>query len=87
MTKLKPCPFCGCEMTLNPIYTQPGKTQLYYPVPKGKYSLYAYHKRGCQLENVFLATDAKTRKAAIEKWNRRTGEQKTKHNIMREGEC
>ena len=87
MNGLENCPFCGCEMTLQPIYTQPWKTQLYYPVPKGKYSLYACHKRGCQLENVSLATNAKTRKAAIEKWNRRADEQKTKHNIMREGEC
>ena len=68
---MKPCPFCGVEMVIRNAKLQNGKYR-YMPEPKGKNSLYGYHKRGCQLGNiVYFSNNPMTKKAAIEKWNRR----------------
>ena len=72
--ELKPCPFCGCEMTLFPVLTPHGQNQRYIPVPKGKNSKYGCHKRGCQLENLYNIA-GKTKETALKRWNRREGEQ------------
>lgn len=64
--KLKPCPFCGCEMKLETEQMISGLIR-YTPKSKGN------HKRGCQLEFSACAFVGQptTIRGAIKKWNRR----------------
>lgn len=65
--KMKPCPFCGCEMELEKVMMCDLKTIRYDPVPVDR------HKRGCQLQfsgSAFIG-QPESAKAAVEKWNRR----------------
>lgn len=67
MDKVKPCPFCGCEMVIKPVLMCDNRTIRYMPRAHGR------HKRGCALEFASFIGYPTKEKSAIEKWNRRVG--------------
>ena len=60
MTELKPCPFCGKEVSMGKTYPESG----YY---------FFCHQLGvdCPIVGKCIHIDAKTETEAINKWNRR----------------
>ena len=61
MTDLKPCPFCGCEMSI---------AIMDYNLVKIKHYSIVHPNNGCILEN-YESCETSARGELVDKWNRR----------------
>lgn len=64
MTELKPCPFCGCEMSIEIIN---------YNIVKIKHYSIVHPDNGCILED-YESRETSARQELVDMWNRRVNE-------------
>jgi len=66
MENMKPCPFCGCDMSVE---------HEAYPNGDEKIVPYGWHREGCILDSATFHTypeDGWTIEKIVEEWNKRT---------------
>lgn len=62
MSELKPCPFCGCEMSVE---------KYKYPNGESEWELFGWHGGRCLFEVAFHIPRCGNKRNLIRAWNRR----------------